>query len=684
MDSSLYSSIGRQSNETHDQNISKDIQTFNSSYLTHKDLKTLNNFRSSLRKNHHHMYRNESISLRLFPLDSMKSNLNENTKFKRNFHKTKSTDSLLPGITETIKVKLQPKKPFKNFMNLKILTNNDYINNFINNRNIFYTLNKSNNFSTSFNSLNSINLQDQSITSKPKKKLKNSFSFNNIYNLKNANINNRNNFIKFHHTNFVDGLNYFKTKLKKEYLYDYLNKIKKTVLSKYTLEDKKKLVQLEKEKIETNLEQYDLNINLLKKLIILFQKYFISLDKYLLFLKIEIKNGLKENTQLKEDKKELSNEIFILGHRVYKIKNKLRDYLNNKYFLLSVKNHTKNFDYFSSKDKKEFNKDLYILEKLDQQLNSIFEERPEEKKDNNDVNDDNKKSNENKGNDNTEDEKSKEKQKNFSEIRKTFFSQRTLGSVTKLKEIFSTPEQFMKDLDLISKGINKSLKTYNKQQIVLLEDKKLLNILIEKSHDNENTENEFQTLKSKLKDKLNYYNYLKNNKKNLLPSNKNNLKIDDILQIQIKLIINNIKKSGDKKLIKYLCRISNDEILHKYDLLCKNKLYMLELIEEAILFLKKSNNEYKERDNNKYFEIESKIRYLSHVNRHKKEREKDKIKRKMTLLKILEKNNNLLYIPNKKNFMIFNNKLENKYKSRSNTKNEIKKAKTFLDIDLIY
>ena len=683
MDSSLCSSLGRQSNET--QNISKEIQSINSSSLTHKDLKTLKNFRSSLRKNHHNIYRNESISLGLFPLDTMKQNLNENTKFIRNFHKTKSTDSILPGITEIINVKIQPKKTFKNFMNLKILTNNDYINNFINNRNIFFTLNKSNNFSTSFNSLNSINLQDKSITNKPKKKLKNSFSFNNIYNIKNENINDRNNFIKFHHTNFVDGLNYFKTKLKKEYLYDYINKIKKTVISKYTLEDKKKLVQLEKEKIETNLEQYDLNINLLKKLNILFQKYFISLDKYLLFLKIEIKNGLKENAQLKEDKKELSNEIFILGHRVYKIKNKLRDYLNNKYFLLSVKNHTKNFDYFSSKDKIEFNKDLYILEKLDQQLNSIFEEKSEENKDNNYTNDDNKKSNENKGNDDTEDERSKEKQKNFSQIRKTFFSQRTLGSVNKkIKQIFSTPEQFMKDLDLISKGINKSLKTYNKQQIVLLEDKKLLNILIDKSHDNENVENEFQTLKSKLKDKLNYYNYLKNNKKNLLPSDKKNLKIDDTLQIQIKLILNNIKKYGDKKLIKYLCRISNDEILHKYDLLCKNKLYMLELIEESILFLKRSNNAYKERDKNKYFEIESKIRYLSHVNRHRKEREKNKIKRKMTLLKILEKNNNLLYIPNKKNFMIFNNKLENKYKSRSNTKNEIKKAKSFLDIDLIY
>ena len=591
MDSSIYSSIGRKSYENHDQNsISQENQNFNSSYLTHKDLKTLKNFRSSLRKNYFRICRNESISLASFHLNTLKSNLKENIRNKNNFLKTKSTDSLFPGISESINAKLQPNKSFKNFNNLKILTNNDSINNFIFNRNKFYFLNKSNNFSTSFNSLKSINLQNKSSTSKTKRKLKNSFSFNNIYNEKNVNNNNRNNFIKFHHTNFVDGLNYFKTKLEKEYLYDYINKIKKTVISKYTLEDKKNLVQLEKEKIETSLEQYVLNINLLKKLNILFQNYVISLDNYLLFLKVEIKNGLKENTQLKEDKKELSNEIFILGHRVYKIKNKLKDYLNNKYFLLSVKNHTKNFNYFSSKDKKEFNKDLYILEKLDQQLNSIFEEKPEERKDNNN------KSIENKGNEDKEDEIIKEKQKKFSEMRKTFFSQKTLGSVTKLKEIFSTPEQFMKDLDLISKGINKSLKTYNKQQIVLLEDKKLLNILIEKSHDNENMENEFQTFKSKLNDKLNYYNYLKNNKRILLPDDKKNLKIDDILQIQIKSILNNIKKCGDKKLIKYLCRISNDEILYKYDLLCKSKIYMLEIIEGAILFLKKSNNEYKEEN----------------------------------------------------------------------------------------
>ena len=56
----------------------------------------------------------------------------------------------------------------------------------------------------------------------------------------------------------------------------------------------------------------------------------------------------------------------------------------------------------------------------------------------------------------------------------------------------------------------------------------------------------------------------------------------------------------------------------------------------------------------------------------------------MILLKILDKNNNLLYIPNQKNFMISNYKFANRFKSRSNPKNKSQKAKTFLDIDLIY
>ena len=64
-----------------------------------------------------------------------------------------------------------------------------------------------------------------------------------------------------------------------------------------------------------------------------------------------------------------------MEHTVYRIKNNLRDNLNNKYILLNVKNHTKKLDYFPAKDKKDFNNYLMILmilEQLDERLNTIF------------------------------------------------------------------------------------------------------------------------------------------------------------------------------------------------------------------------------------------------------------------------------------------------------------------------
>lgn len=606
------------------------------------------------------------------------------------FKKTRSTDEILPNII-TKKLSFQQNRNFKNNINLKISIQNDN-NNSINNKNFFYTLNRSN-FSTTNNSLS---VQNRSKTksficnNNNTKILRNSFSFNNLKNTLTINKTNKsgrnNNFLAFHHTRFAEGLNYFRTKIKKEYLSEYIDKIKRTSIYKYTLIDKIKLVQLEKEKIETNLDQFNLNVNLFKKLKYLFKAYFISLDNYLSFLKIEIKNGTKENNQLKEDKKELYNEIFILGHRVYKIKNKLRDYLNNKYFLLSVKNHTKNFEFFSVKDKKEFNNDLYILEKLDQQLNNIFldnTEETEEKKENDNDND-----KENIDRDEEKSDKSllkKDKFKRYVDIRKTFFSQKTLGDLHILREIFNTPEEFMKDLNLISKGINKSLKTFNKKQLVLLEDKKLLNMLIEKSHDNEKIEKEFHTVKNKLNNILNYYNYLKNNKNNLIPYGKKNKKKEDILQNKIKSILDNIKKFGSKKLLKYLDEISNEEFFEKYDILCKNKLYMLEMIENSILFLKKNNNEYKNKDKDNYKKMERKIRYLNHINSYRISRKNEEMKKRMELMKSIEKNYNLYFLPNKKNFFINSNKIENKLiKVDSNKKIELKKSKTVFDIDLDY
>ena len=228
-----------------------------------------------------------------------------------------------------------------------------------------------------------------------------------------------------HHKNY----NIHNVKLKREYLYDYLDKTKKIILYKYSLNNLKKLVQLENEKIVTNIEQHNLNLNLLQKLYFLFQNYILALDNYFLFLKQKEKDGKKEITKLIENKKILINEIFSLGHQVYRIKNKLNDYLSNKFFLLSVKNQTKNFENFSSKDKNEFNCDLLILHKLEEQLDSIFiikKEKNEETKDKTNIEYDKPKK-----------EISLSDKGGLSEIikRKRFFSQNSIGDSIKLKKI---------------------------------------------------------------------------------------------------------------------------------------------------------------------------------------------------------------------------------------------------------
>jgi hypothetical protein len=270
-----------------------------------------------------------------------------------NFPKAKSSEYIMPDISNVTNIKNKNK-------NLKITINDDSNNKISKNKKIFSAFNQSN-FSTTINSLNYYNQS---------RMLKSSLSYYN-HNYNNTNyINNINNSINRtnYNTNInnnnIEKFNIHKIKSKKEYLCDYLDKTRKITLYKYSLNILKKLMQLENEKIVNSLDQQNLNLNLLKKILYLFHNYMIALDEYFVFLKKEIKEGKKENTKLIENKKILSTEIFSLGHQVFKIKNRLKDYLNNKFFLLSVKNQTKNYENFSAKDKKEFNSDLLMLKKI--------------------------------------------------------------------------------------------------------------------------------------------------------------------------------------------------------------------------------------------------------------------------------------------------------------------------------
>ena len=638
LNSSIYSSVGRTTIETQKQNSkSIDYHSVNSSCMTSKKLKSLNHFRFCINNYYRQIKSNNSISLNVFNLKNMKTNFQDNKKIIHIFTKTKSSDYIIPDIPKTINLK-------KNFKNLKISINNDYNKNIKKYINTFSALNKSN-FNTTVNS-NTIKLKNKS------KKLKNSFSFTN--------------------NNIIDNYNIHNVKLKREYLYDYLDKTKKIILYKYSLNNLKKLVQLENEKIVTNIEQHNLNLNLLQKLYFLFQNYILALDNYFLFLKQKEKDGKKEITKLIENKKILINEIFSLGHQVYRIKNKLNDYLSNKFFLLSVKNQTKNFENFSSKDKNEFNCDLLILHKLEEQLDSIFiikKEKNEETKDKTNIEYDKPKK-----------EISLSDKGGLSEIikRKRFFSQNSIGDSIKLKKIYRTPKQFMKDLNLISIGINNSLKEFNKIQLELLQDKKELITLNEEFYKNENKEIEFITKKNKLKNKLknaiNYYKYLQNNKNILISRYKKKFDSKDILLIKIRSIINNIRKYGDQKLLNFIeSQKDNEDNPFKENVMFNNKLFMLKIIENSILFLKNSNNEYKLKENEKFLEIEASVNYLSRINNYRIKREKEKTKKKLQILNIMKKSHNLLFLPNKKNLYVNNfnnNMIENKL--NKNKKDELK------------
>ena len=677
--STYYSSLFKQTNETQKQSSkSIDFQSVNSSCVTSKELKSINNFRSTIHNFYKNMKKNKTLSLNLFHSNNLNSNFYETKISKHNFTKTKSYDSILPNILE-VNTTNYNKKSIKNLKKSIKIDPNLNCNNNNNNKNIPSPLNISN-FSTTFNSL----ITPKSNLSNDIKFLKSEYSctiINNNKNKKRLSLNN----VTHNDTNYDYNYNIYREKIKRDNLNDYLYKTKKIILYKYIHNEFNKLINLEKEKIETKIEKQNLDLNLLEKLYFLFKKYIYSYDSYYYYIKENVKNIKLENTYLIEKKKKLNNEIFSLGNRVFRIKNRFKDYLSNKYFLLSVKNHTKNFNYFTTKDKSEFNHDLSKLDTVEKKLDSLFinsynEENNEEEKEEKEID----------INESIRKYSSSNKLgfKQFDLVKKRFYSQKSIVDSIAVKNIFNSPKQFIKDLNLISKGINDSLKRFNKNQIDLLNDKKLLNNLNKKSSDSESIEKEFDEkeyeLKNKLDNALIYYKYLKNYKNNLVSKYENKHKNKDFLLIRIKYIFNNIKNSGDEKLLKYLDNLNINEIIsNKYNnkKLNNSKLNFLKIIEDVIIFLQSQNNECKQKDKERFLKIETKVKYISCLNNFKQNRENDKIKKQLKLLKILEKSNNIPFLPNKKNYYINNHKMGNKFQSRNN-KNDVKKYKTVYDIDL--
>ena len=149
--------------------------------------------------------------------------------------------------------------------------------------------------------------------------------------------------------------------IRTENLNDYKNKVKNEIKGKFLISLKKNL----SERIETNINnqigEYQEKLSLLKKNGKLFISYLKLYDLY----DIKLSNTLIKETEItrkNEQKiKDLENEIERLKYKIIKLIYVLKDHLQIKYYLMTVKNKTKLIEKFSKNDINELIFDKKLL-----------------------------------------------------------------------------------------------------------------------------------------------------------------------------------------------------------------------------------------------------------------------------------------------------------------------------------
>ena len=164
--------------------------------------------------------------------------------------------------------------------------------------------------------------------------------------------------------NFKVEINPLYSKLKTEFLSEFVRKVRNLAYEKYNLYLRKKEVLNEKERQKTEIEQENLNFHKYNHMLNLFTSYNDLSIQYFVHMIKQISNDKKINDELIEKKIALMNEIYALRYKILRLENKFHNYLNDKYFLLSVKNHSIELEKFCEADKQDYSNDLKKLEIL--------------------------------------------------------------------------------------------------------------------------------------------------------------------------------------------------------------------------------------------------------------------------------------------------------------------------------
>ncbi len=156
----------------------------------------------------------------------------------------------------------------------------------------------------------------------------------------------------------------FSKKIRYETISEFNKKNKEIMYSKYLKIIKENELMKLKEKIKTKIDSYNIEIFRLKRMINLLKQFINEENKYYNYLKNKIIKEKELTNALIEQKDYCIKKNFLLKDRLIKLETKFRKYLNNKFFLLCVKNLTNQIENFNEEDKKDYLLDLDSLEKI--------------------------------------------------------------------------------------------------------------------------------------------------------------------------------------------------------------------------------------------------------------------------------------------------------------------------------
>ena len=286
----------------------------------------------------------------------------------------------------------------------------------------------------------------------------------------------------------AESIEELKDKTKQMFYEKYCNKIQENLFK--TITEEKKIAHV----------LIDYEIYKFKKMNSLIESYIYNTDKYLIYLQEKIKKESNINLLLSEKKKEILYETYLLRFRFERLQKLYEKCIENKFFLLCVKNNTNNLEKFSEEDQNDYKKDCDSL-KLIKNYNKIHRQLAK------------KKTLSVKGN-----------VKRYSILEENIYN--GIEIIRNPKPIFSNPELFKNKLDTITHEIQNSIINYNEKNNILLNLREnFINKLkeIEKEETSSKYfEDEIQLAEKKLFELKIRNDYLKNYFKNI-PKYANNI-----------------------------------------------------------------------------------------------------------------------------------------------------------------